>query len=295
MPTPDQVRAQLERILGSAGFAASERLRRFLRYVVERSLAGEAGQLKEYVVGREVFDRDEDYDPRLDSIVRVEAGRLRTKIDEYYHGPGRADDVIIRLQRGSYAPVFEGHDAQAVAGDPAAALDIPSTVPKPARWRLGVGLLAATLVVAAVVVWRTGIWATAERPTPDDTIAVLLFDSYSTDPADQLLAARVTDGVTGELARLRTIGVVSHTSARQYAGARKPLREIAQALDADFIVEGTLTRGDGGLRVQVRLVDAASDRKIWVEDFGGTAADLPDLHRRIAYAASTAAAAAAAR
>ena len=112
MPTPDHVRAQLERILGSAGFAASERLRRFLRYVVERSLAGEAGQLKEYVIGRDVFDRDEDYDPRLDSIVRVEAGRLRTKIDEYYHGPGRTDDVIIRLQRGSYAPVVEERDAR---------------------------------------------------------------------------------------------------------------------------------------------------------------------------------------
>lgn len=292
MPTADQVRAQLERILGSAGFAASERLRRFLRYVVERSLAGEAGQLKEYVVGREVFDRDEDYDPRLDSIVRVEAGRLRTKIDEYYHGPGRADDVIIRLQRGSYAPVFEGREGQPVADDPAAAPDIPSKVPKPARWRLGVGLLAATLVVAAIVVWRAGIWATAARPSPVATVAVLPFESYSTDTADELLAARMTDGVTGELARLGTLGVVSHTSALQYAGARKPLREIAQSLDADFIVEGNLVRAGGDLRVQVRLVDGAKDRKLWVEDFESPSAEIGQLQRRIASAVAAAAAAA---
>ena len=291
MPTPDQVRAQLERILGSAGFAASERLRRFLRYVVERSLAGEAGQLKEYVIGRDVFDRDEDYDPRLDSIVRVEAGRLRTKIDEYYHGPGRADDVIIRLQRGSYAPVVEGRDGRDAADDPAAVMNIASTVRQPARWRLGLLLLAGTLVVAAVVVWRAGIWATPARATPEATVAVLAFKSYSTDAADEQLAARVTDGVTGELARLGTLGVVSHTSALQYAGTRKSLREIAQSLDADFIVEGTLVRGSGDLRVQVRLVDGAKDRKLWVEDFESPSAEVAQLHRRIASAVAAAVAA----
>jgi len=292
MPTPDQVRAQLERILGSAGFAASERLRRFLRYVVERSLAGEAGQLKEYVIGRDVFDRDEDYDPRLDSIVRVEAGRLRTKIDEYYHGPGRADDVIIRLQRGSYAPVVEGRDGRDAADDPAPVMNIPSTVRQPARWRLGFLLLAGTLVVAAVVVWRAGIWATPARATPEATVAVLAFKSYSTDAADEQLAARVTDGVTGELARLGTLGVVSHTTALQYAGTRTSLREIAQSLDADFIVEGTLVRGSGDLRVQVRLVDGAKDRKLWVEDFESPSAEIAQLQRRIASAVATAAAAA---
>ena len=102
----------------------------------------------------------------------------------------------------------------------------------------------------------------------------------------------MTDGVTGELARLGTLGVVSHTSARQYAGARKPLREIAQSLDADFIVEGTLVRGSGDLRVQVRLVDGAKDRKLWVEDFESPSAEIAQLQRRIAGAVAAAAAAA---
>jgi adenylate cyclase len=287
-PTSEQTRAQLERILASAGFATTDRLSRFLRYVVERSLAGEADQLKEYVIGRDVFDRDEQYDPRLDSIVRVEAGRLRTKLDEYYNGPGRADALVIHLRRGSYAPVFESR--QPASQDDSIPAREPARPPvRRSRWRLGVGLLAATFGIAAVLVWRAGIWATAERPAPTHTIAVLPFSNYSSDPSEPLLTARLTDGVTGELARLRTLGVVSHTSAQQYAGARKPLREIARALDADLILEGTVTREGERLRIQVRLVDATIDRKLWVEDFSGTASELPDVQRQIARAVTAAA------
>jgi TolB-like protein len=292
VPTADQIRAQLERILGSAGFASSERLRRFLKYVVERALAGEAGQLKEYVIGREVFDRDDHYDPRIDSIVRVEAGRLRTKIDEYYNGTGRGDDVVIRLQRGRYAPVFEVRVAAPAAQPVDAAAAKPEAVeqpvPRPAPWRLRIGMLAAALVVAAVVAWRVGIWATPVRPVPEHSIAVLPFSSYASDPGEERLAARLTDGVTGELAKLGTVGVVSHTSAMQFAGARRPIREIAKTLDADYILEGSILRNAAGLRVQVRLVDASTDRKIWVEDFEGQAADTTQLQRRVAQATSAA-------
>ena len=286
-PASDQIRAQLDRMLASAGFVTSDRLSRFLRYVVDRSLNGEADQLKEYVIGREVFDRDEQYDPRLDSIVRVEAGRLRSKIDEYYNGPGRGDGVIIQLRRGSYAPVFEQRQRASATDSHAPAEQIATGAGS--RWPLGLGVLAALLVVAAVVLWRTGIWATAERPTPAQTIAVLPFRHYSTDAAEQLLAERITDGVTSEMARLGTLGVVSHTSALQFAGARKPLREIAQTLGADIILEGNVEIANGQLRIQTRLVDATIDQKFWVEDFTGTASGSIELQRRIARAAAAAA------
>jgi TolB-like protein len=259
---------------------------RFLRYVVERSLAGEADQLKEYVIGLEVFDRNEHYDPRLDSIVRVEAGRLRSKIDEYYNGPGRDDAVLIQMRRGSYAPVFEHRQ-------PSGSVATPRPAPPPPRRsgrRLALGVFAAVLGVAAVIIWRAGTWATVVKPAPTETIAVLPFSDYSTDPVDQILAARITDGVTSELARLETLGVVSHTSASQFGGVRKPLREIAQALGADLILEGTVRQDAGRLGVQVRLVDATMDRKFWVEDFEGTTAETVQLQRRIAEATSAAAA-----
>src|SRR5690349_10924072 len=77
-----------------------------LRYVVDKTLAGEGDQLKEYAVGVEVFERDEQYDPRVDSIVRVEAGRLRTKLDEYYNGEGASSPIRIGLPRGGYSATF---------------------------------------------------------------------------------------------------------------------------------------------------------------------------------------------
>jgi TolB-like protein len=290
-PLADQIRAQIDRILASSGFASADRVSRFLRYVVERTLAGQADQLKEYVIGLEVFDRDENYDPRLDSIVRVEAGRLRTKLDEYYNGPGRHDPIVIHLRRGSYAPAFEHRQAETASA--AASPAEPSA--RPSNWRLALGIFAAAVVIVAVVAWRAGIWATAVKPAPTaaqpagaETIAVLPFSHYSSDPADELLAARLTDGVTSELARLGTLSVVSHTSARQFAGLRKPLREIAQTLGADLILEGTVAQDPGRFRVQVRLVDATTDRKFWVEDFDGTLAQVLELQRRIAQATSAA-------
>ena len=87
-PSPEEVRAQLERLLASEALATSSRLRRFLSFIVERTLDGEGQKLKEYAVGIEVFDRDDQYNPRIDSIVRVEAGRLRARLDEYLQSGG---------------------------------------------------------------------------------------------------------------------------------------------------------------------------------------------------------------
>src|SRR5882672_2323826 len=100
------VEEQLLRILASKPFAQSARMTRFLRFTVERALRGQSDQLKEYVIGVEVFDRKGSYDPRVDPIVRVEARRLRSKLKNYYDGDGRLDEVIIEFPKGTYAPVF---------------------------------------------------------------------------------------------------------------------------------------------------------------------------------------------
>ena len=81
-PSAEEVRRQLDRLLASPGFVNAGRMSRFLKFVVEKTLAGEGERLKEYVIGVEVFDRGTDYDPRVDAIVRVEAARLRAKLVE---------------------------------------------------------------------------------------------------------------------------------------------------------------------------------------------------------------------
>ncbi|HET7219803.1 MAG TPA: hypothetical protein VFJ02_17220 [Vicinamibacterales bacterium] len=277
-PTADEIRAQLDRVLASEGFANADRMSAFLRYVVERTLAGESGHIKEYAIGVDVFERNGDYDPRLDSIVRVEARRLRAKVDEYYAGSGGGDPVIISLRRGSYVPSFERRaDVPGAAARPAA----PETARKRSLgWQIAMAVLACTLVLVGIAASRGNLWAIGGRP--EVSIAVLPFAHYSTDEGEALLAARLTDGVTSELARLGTIGVVSHTSALQFAGARQPTPEIARALNADVVMEGTLLRTGDRVDVTIRLVNAQTDRKMWVREFEGRAADPRELQRRIA-------------
>lgn len=102
----EAVRAELRQILQSPHFDASERNRKFLVYVVEEALAGRSDRIKAYAIATTVFGRDESFDPQLDSIVRIEAGRLRRSLEHYYLTSGIRSDVRIDIPRGGYVPVF---------------------------------------------------------------------------------------------------------------------------------------------------------------------------------------------
>ncbi len=110
---PSVVRAQVSRIEHSSTFADSARLLALLRFLVEKALKGEAASLKESNIGNAIYGRSPPYDPRIDSTVRVEARRLRRKLQEYYSLEGQCDPVAISVPTGAYVPLFE---AIAVAG-----------------------------------------------------------------------------------------------------------------------------------------------------------------------------------
>ncbi len=110
------IREELSRILESSIFVQSDRLGRFLRYTVETTLAGDAETLKEYLIGTEVYERKPPYHPSVDSIVRSEARRLRSKLKEYYESVGRNDSVFIYYRPGSYVPAFRRRDNQEGGG-----------------------------------------------------------------------------------------------------------------------------------------------------------------------------------
>lgn len=256
-------------MLASKSFQNAGRSSRLLRYVTEKTLAGGADQLKEYTVGVEVFDRDASYDPRLDSIVRVEAGRLRSRLDEYYAGNGASSRIRIELPRGGYVAQFKRGKSDAERN---------GSVARRAPRAVAVVLAAIVLITAAV-----GLWLSTRTSRPDGpAVAVLPFSEYSDTPGLAGLAARLTDDVTSDLARLDRVGVVSHTSAMQFAGVKKPLHEIAAALHANFIVEATVEAQPDGIKVVARLVNAATDRKVWVQDYRGRPETLSDLSRAIA-------------
>jgi TolB-like protein len=298
-PAADAVRAQLERILVSPGFANADRLSRFLRFVVERTLEGEGDQLKEYRLGTEVFDRASDYDPRLDSIVRVEARRLRAKLTEYYERAGRLDPIVIRVDKGSYTAAFETTPASMAAAIPATPMVVPTDAwtagstaapadvrpsPRQRRW------LPFALALAAVLVAVVAGWLVIGRNTASASsriqVAVLPLARYDDGPevVPEALADAVTDGLIAELARHPEVEVTSRTSVMPFRERRVSLATIASTLGVRAVVEGRVQVTGSRLWVEVRLVDARRDRKVWVDDFAGDTANRRELERRVAAA-----------
>jgi hypothetical protein len=139
---PDAVRSELEKVVSSAAFQGAGRSGKLLRFLVERTVSGLGDQLKEYTVGAEALGRGEAFDPRTDSIVRVEASRLRTRLDLYYSSEGRMDPARIVLPKGSYVPKFEW-------------VTPPSPVAAPDRTWLWKIITALALAIAILAVWRS--------------------------------------------------------------------------------------------------------------------------------------------
>jgi hypothetical protein len=100
------VQQQLERLLASPLFHSSKRYAQFLRFVVGRTLEGRGHDLKERILGLEIFDRSPDYDTNTDPIVRVTAAEIRKRIEQYYHDPKHSQEIRLFLPSGSYAPQF---------------------------------------------------------------------------------------------------------------------------------------------------------------------------------------------
>ncbi|MEM1377987.1 MAG: tetratricopeptide repeat protein [Pseudomonadota bacterium] len=103
---PDDIREELDRVLDSETFARSERARGMLSYVVEQELAGKGDLLKGFAIAQDVFGRSDDFDPAMDAVVRVQAGRLRDQLTNYYEGEGKTNPVSITIPRGTYVPQF---------------------------------------------------------------------------------------------------------------------------------------------------------------------------------------------
>ena len=111
-----QIRAHLKRILASPQFASSERQSALLRFIVDTTLIGAPEGLKESVIAVSVYGRERDYDPQINSAVRVDVGRLRQRLREFYDGPGTGEPIRIVIPKGSYVSQFELKVAQRVGG-----------------------------------------------------------------------------------------------------------------------------------------------------------------------------------
>jgi TolB-like protein len=144
------------------------------------------------------------------------------------------------------------------------------------------GIAVAVMVVLAAALLLNLERQPAAEASPKPSIAVLPFESYSTDERDAILAASLTDSMTTALARVGTLSVASRTSASQYAGEARSVVEIAKALNVQLVMESTVTVTGNDIHLAVRLVDGVRDRKVWVGEYRTTREELAGITHTIA-------------
>ena len=308
------VRAGLARVLASDAFRAAPQLSAFLSFVVESALDGRSAELKGYTIAVEAFGRSADFDPQSDPIVRVEAGRLRRALAQYYAGEGADDPVRISMPVGAYVPVFElaedlpgiGEDqAEPVAEAPVAPLAEPAgeagtarVLPRPQdaglwkRW----SVLASVMICAALAfaaAWHLGWPSAAPRhqtasvpaagsmlpppraAPPQLTVVAVMLPDLSADPKLGALAQRFSRFLVDTLARFDDLLTVKAPPAGEPAPA-----------DADYIFEMTAQAVDGTLESFGRLRSVRDGRIVWSSSssrpLSADDSDLPELARRVA-------------
>src|SRR5262245_19037288 len=235
-PSSAVIRGQLERILASEAFTRADRMSRFLRFIVQETLKGKGALLKEYLIGIEVFDRDNSYDPRTDPVVRGEARRLRTKLMEYYENEGKDDVVRIHLPKGSYSVVFQ------TSSEMAQAEQIPTAV--------------------------------KSTPAGAKSIAVLPFLNLSPKPENEYFSDGLTEEVIHALGKVNGMSVVARTSVFGYKGKAYDIRQIGEQLRVQTVLEGSVRTSGERLRVTAQLVNAADGYRLWSETYDRNMVDL---------------------
>jgi tetratricopeptide (TPR) repeat protein len=186
-----EIRTELQKVLASTELVRCPQLQRFLNFVVEEELAGRGDQLKEYVLAVGVFGRPADFDPRLDSLVRVEARRLRAALEKYYADKGHRDPIVIELQKGAYLPSFRRSvEAEGPRGVPSgpekessdnSILVLAKPLQTNRKWLIIVGVAVGVLGIAVAAFFLRS--PPAQALTERDSIVLTEFVNTTGDPA----------------------------------------------------------------------------------------------------------------
>ena len=290
---PDQnaVREQLDRILASAPFSQSQRRKRFLQYLVTETLAGHGDQLKGYTIAVDVFDRRKTFDPLVDPLVRIEAGRLRDKLREYYDSEGQSDPIRIDLPKGGYAPVIafrqRARPAPAPApGEPDAAAPADASPPASSQVVINWPLIVSVAALGLVLVLGGPRYARPPTLPERPSIAVLPFDNIGEDHKWERFADGITEDIITDLAHSKDLIVIARNSTEVYKGKPADIRLIGRNLNVKYVLEGSIQFLGERLRVTAQLIDAASGSHVWSERYDRPAEDLfsvqNDVTQRIA-------------
>ncbi len=270
-PTNDEAVAALNHVLGSEVFEAAGRAREFLSFIVQETLAGRGERLKGYSIAVQVFERPADFDAQTDPLVRVEAGRLRRRLAEYYQSQGRDAAVRIELPRGGYTPVFVRH-----LPEPPATVEPQTASAASGRraswWPVGVAAMVLIALTAGLGwMFFTGksqaVQASAsgngEQPTPmaarGPRLVVLPLATLGegTGPG---FARGVTDEVIKSLVDFHIFATASPAAQALEPASLATLRQDYQA---GYALSGTVRTDNDRTRVTVRLTDTELGTQLW--------------------------------
>lgn len=278
IPPEEAARAQLERILAAPPFATSNRSQRFLRYVVEHSLQEEDEPLKEYTIALEAFERDHSYDPTVDATVRVEAGRLRLRLRDYYLNAGQNDPLLIEIPRGSYRAVFtqQVRDQAPEAASPAPEpVTVQSQPPGRRDRRLLLWGATATFLVLVLVLGvsrseRDRRLDRARHSAVPVVLAVLPFSNQTGSAANSYLAEGLTDNLIRQFSELPRLRVISRAAVD-----RADRKGLVTQLGATVLLTGEVLRNaDGRLLLNSELSNAKDGTVIRSSQYLPDEADL---------------------
>ena len=256
----DRIRKQVGKIIQSPVFFHSKRMQRFLSFTVEQALRGNEGSIKEYSIALAVFDKPGSFDPRLDPIVRVEAGRLRSKLREYYDGPGRQDTIRIIYRKRSYVPLFEDQSTGYVAEKR------PFQAASDPRFSNVASMKLISL----------------QNQRQIRAIAVLPFLDLSELKKLEYFSDALTAEIINVLNQTIQLKIVSRTSVLRFKDTDQDIREIAGQLGVDAVLEGSVRLAEKRVRVTVQLANAADGYQIWSQIYDREIADIFDVQSDIA-------------
>jgi len=262
-PTTPEIEDELDRILSSKVFATAQRSQAFLRYVVERSLTDAPPPLKEFSIAMDVFARGDDYDPSIDATVRVEAGRLRSRLREYYDLEGSGDPIAIDVPKGGYCPTFTFRNGKVSAAkevQPMVEQARPGEITTKrearswGRWAVA-GLVLLGLVAAGV--WR---WHSSRKQVSSElgggqqiALAVLPFANETGDKTNDYLADGLTDNLIRQFSEIPPLKVMARSAVYRYRSSTDKAVSVGRLLHVNSVLTGEIHQVNGKLIVDTEL------------------------------------------
>ncbi len=239
--TIEKIRKQLESILSWEAVRNSQVLSRFLEFVVGEKLSGRTDEIKEYTIGVKALGRPVDFNPQLDAIVRIHAGRLRRMLGEYYKEKGASDSIIISIPKGTYIPEFEMNTA---------------------------GSKKEFVIPADDNPLRDSLTDTFnDIPDKKPVLAVFPFHNLSNNQAMNYFVAGMGEQLAIDFARFHHISVLSYYSTWKYAEEIKDFSRLKQITGADYVFAGSVRFMDDHVRFNVELASVQSGIMIWAETY----------------------------